>query len=396
MPKVSAVTALILLAVTGLGSQQDKEAKKLLEKVGRTYNNLKSYSFESITTIETKADRIRQKVEFRESTAVVKPDKVRVETTNMLVVSDGRTIWSYAPQLKEYTRKDVSAAKASPGSSQELSLLNLPQRPPYGQIAQGVIRARILREETLEIEGKSFDCIVVEVEYDLRLPASIKQSPKTFWIDKARNIVLRESYTMSMESSAFGPTETKRTTTFTAAKLNEPLSDSLFAFVPPEGAKEVERLSIWGGVASDRAANLKGREAFDFTLKDLDGREVNLKSLRGKVVLLSFWATWCGPCRAEMPLIEKLHREFKDRGLVVLGINSESPEIAREFFRKNKYTFTSLVDDRGEVFRSYQASSIPMVVVIGRDGKILATRVGYSPQMSEYELRDFLKKAGIN
>jgi len=143
----------------------------------------------------------------------------------------------------------------------------------------------------------------------------------------------------------------------------------------------------------DGRVNLAGTEASDFTLKDLDGKEVALKELRGTVVLLDFWASWCGPCRMELPHIEKLHREFKDKGLVVLGVNNEPPETARAFVKKKEYTFPTLVDaDRG-VANRYQVTGIPAVFVIDKDGKIVAHYVGLR---SEADLRAALRRAGLS
>jgi len=120
---------------------------------------------------------------------------------------------------------------------------------------------------------------------------------------------------------------------------------------------------------------------------------VTLSKLRGKVVLLDFWATWCGPCRIEMPRVEKLHQEFKGKGLIVLGVNlREAPERARAFMKKNGYTFGSLLDAKAEVADRYQVDGIPTLLVIDRKGQIAAHFVGVR---EEQDLRDALKKAGL-
>jgi peroxiredoxin len=92
----------------------------------------------------------------------------------------------------------------------------------------------------------------------------------------------------------------------------------------------------------------------DFTLEDLVGRKVGLRSLRGKMVFLNFWATWCVPCREEMPAMEKLHREFKSQGLEIVAVNiRESRNEARKFFAELDLTFTALLDSHGEVSEKY-------------------------------------------
>src|SRR5262249_25407970 len=141
---------------------------------------------------------------------------------------------------------------------------------------------------------------------------------------------------------------------FTIARLNEQVADTLFAFIPPADTKEVEELN--SPFRPPKRANWTGRDALAFTLKDLDGNPTDFQGLKGKVVLLDFWASWCGPCVAELPHIEQIHRDFKDKGLTVLGINDEEVQVAREFVKQKNYTFTTLFDEGKAVARQYEVS----------------------------------------
>jgi thiol-disulfide isomerase/thioredoxin len=109
-------------------------------------------------------------------------------------------------------------------------------------------------------------------------------------------------------------------------------------------------------------------------------------------VLIDFWASWCGPCRRELPEIERLYREFKSQGLVVLGINNEDRETASEFFTNSGYTFPVLMDATGDVGKAYRVEAIPTVLILGRDGRIAAHYVGVQ---SDSTLRSALADAGI-
>ena len=110
----------------------------------------------------------------------------------------------------------------------------------------------------------------------------------------------------------------------------------------------------------------------DFTLEDLEGRSVSLKDLRGKVVFLNFWATWCVPCRREMPAMEQLHREYRGRGLAILAVDfRESKAQVKSFMDELRLTFPALLDAKGEVTFDYSARALPVTYLVDRDGKIL-------------------------
>ncbi|MDD3705761.1 MAG: redoxin domain-containing protein [Clostridiaceae bacterium] len=108
---------------------------------------------------------------------------------------------------------------------------------------------------------------------------------------------------------------------------------------------------------------------YDFSLEDLNGNKVDLSSFKGKKIFLNFWATWCPPCKAEMPDIEKLYQETKDSDLVILAVNvGEDKKTAQNFMNANKYNFTVLLDVTGEVSRLYQVTGIPTSYFIDTEG----------------------------
>lgn len=116
----------------------------------------------------------------------------------------------------------------------------------------------------------------------------------------------------------------------------------------------------------------------DFALEDLSGKRISLRSLRGKVVFLNFWATWCVPCRQEMPSMEKLHRELVGQGLEVVAVNfRESKTEVSKFFDELGLTFTALLDQDGKVFEEYGAWSLPLSYFINRRGEFVGKAIGY-------------------
>ncbi len=122
-----------------------------------------------------------------------------------------------------------------------------------------------------------------------------------------------------------------------------------------------------------------GIPAPDFTLERLDGGSVRLRDLRGKVVLLNFWATWCGPCREEMPLLAEIYRTYHPRGLEVLGVNLTSQDDlaeVRRFVAAFDLPFPILLDHNGRAERSYALVGVPTTVFIDREGIIQRVVLG--------------------
>jgi peroxiredoxin len=114
-----------------------------------------------------------------------------------------------------------------------------------------------------------------------------------------------------------------------------------------------------------------------FTARTPEGQTVSLADLRGKVLLLNFWASWCLECRPEMPLFEQLHREFAAQGLSVVAINAREGTVAiRNYAKELDLKFPLLVDSNGEVGRAYGVIGLPTTFLIGRDGRAVALAVG--------------------
>ncbi|HFE66436.1 MAG TPA: TlpA family protein disulfide reductase [Chloroflexi bacterium] len=120
-----------------------------------------------------------------------------------------------------------------------------------------------------------------------------------------------------------------------------------------------------------------GLPAPAFNLKSLDGEQVALSDHLGEVVVVNFWATWCPPCRAEMPGIEQVYQAYQADGVVVLAINGqEEPALVKSFIDENGFTFPVLLDGNAEALRAYNARSFPMTVIVDRDGVVQYKQVG--------------------
>jgi thiol-disulfide isomerase/thioredoxin len=118
-------------------------------------------------------------------------------------------------------------------------------------------------------------------------------------------------------------------------------------------------------------------EAPVFRLKTLDGHEVDSGSLRGKVVVLNFWATWCGPCKEEMPALERLRRSFDPKQVVLLAVTTDLERAGiRAFVKQLDLTFPVLLDEERDASTMFMVRGLPTTVLIGRDGTLVGRAVG--------------------
>ena len=127
-------------------------------------------------------------------------------------------------------------------------------------------------------------------------------------------------------------------------------------------------------------AALAGGEAPDFTLESRAGGAVSLAGLRGQVVLVNFWATWCAPCRQEMPLLDAIYRRYEPMGFTLLGVNVEpDSRLSERFLRDTPVTFPILFDPDEQVSKLYSVAAMPSTVIVDRKGVVRYIHHGYKP-----------------
>ena len=125
----------------------------------------------------------------------------------------------------------------------------------------------------------------------------------------------------------------------------------------------------------------KSDAAQDFTLKTVSGEQITLSSLKGNVIIIDFWATWCPPCQRSIPVLAELYNKYHERGFTVLGIStSDSEDILRPFIREKNIPYPILLGSN-EVAKQYGVTGIPHMVIIDKKGRITKTQVGYYEQM---------------
>ena len=374
-------------------AQEAPDARGLLKETSEVLLHHKSYQVDQRAVIDM-GGPLPTRLEMLVKIVVSSPGKLRIESTSKLgdsvIVSDGENTWMYLGTLKQYTKTAAASTPESlvkslvPGMSSVMDQLKA--KDPY-------VSAKITGEELVEVDGQKIDCYVVEGRLDkISLPGSVEMTDgvQKVWIDKVSKLSLKQTMTATMQGGPLtDPAQMNQAVTVISQKLDTPAPDSSFTFTPPEGAKLVTEFK--GPVKAN--ADLTGQAAADFKLKSNTGKEFSLPDLKGKFVLLDFWATWCAPCRHDLPSVEKLHQEFHRKGLVVLGVNGgEDSETVNEFLLSSKLSYPILLTPDSGVMQSYRVSAFPTVVLIDADGKIVFYHVGAG---GDKALRESLAKLGL-
>ena len=376
----------------------NETAEALLARVAETYKGLNQFYFSATEQTRTHSENLDRRTESEYVVAADSSGRARMQltdqTSDSVSVFDGETSWFYVPKMRQYIerkRKPFAPAKSGRGKAQPFDIHKSASRyvQRYSGVADRLEGARITHLKSVDEPRGKVNYAVVEAEYQTPPGTSQGSVRRTFWIDQAGGIVVREVSVASMIPPTVGKrVEVTQTISFQKLIVNGPAPSGTFDFTPPKGAEMVEEF----GPTQAAVSRMVGTPAMDFTRDDLSGETFRLEELRGKVVMLNFWATWCTPCRIDLPHIEAMHREFSEKGLVVLGVNSEPGALAARFFAEHGYSFPSLVDVEDGIARGYAVKSLPTTIVISRDGDISSYLVGLHP---EERLRRELAKAGL-
>lgn len=175
---------------------------------------------------------------------------------------------------------------------------------------------------------------------------------------------------------------------FTKLSADKALDDKTFDVTLPKGMTVTDA----GGSEAPKPPVPLGKPAPDFEVTSVDGKKQKLSDLKGKVVLIDFWATWCPPCRKGLPITNKMHEQFASKGLQVMTISDEDQKKVTDFIAENKYTFPAYLDPTKKASAAYQVSAIPTLVIVDAKGNLVSYTVGLD---TEEAVLENLKRAGI-
>lgn len=382
------------------------EAKPVLERELKQVAGLTSMTGSYFSRWESQTEGSQPFInDFPVDFALSKPENFYIGARDISVYSNGKTLTLYSKSLKQYISRPAPPVWSLRDTIEELSGGQVRSIPSEHLLRPGMTIEQTLRNvRTMEktrdadYDGKQ-GTWVAGTGFDDRQEAALPYTFERFY-SSADGLVycIKQDWTRMYQDMAdrahaeqtegeANPKPAPKyltanwTTVFRERKANVEISAETFVFSPGAEDKPVDRFVFPRPNLKEQIA-LIGQAAPDIIGVDLDGKAVRLADFKGKVVLLDFWATGCGPCVQGLPHMNKLREKYKDQPFVLLGVNRDAPGSAskvKRFLSKRGFTIDQFDDSAGNVTRAYSVNGIPCVVLIDKAGIVQDVDVGYLP-----------------
>jgi peroxiredoxin len=374
------------------------DAKKVIEAVDAAYAGLKRLELAGTFSadIDAAGQTVKESKTFNAS--YVAPNKFRhLMQDDILVGSTGDKTYAYMEAKKRFAQSETPKEK--------VSLEKMPE--PIPQVIQmqnpalmfAVVKSAAAEMSTTFSDIKKVDDTKLGTEptaYQTLLMTLPNKMVVTMLFHPDTHLLRQSRTDLKPMFEARGTPGVKNATLtvdYTTAKVNDEakVTDEQFAWAPPEGATEKPE---GAEAAAGEASELEGKPAPAFALKGMDDKQVSLKDLKGKVVVIDMWATWCPPCRASLPHLDKLYEATKDKGVSIYAVNvQEDKDDVANFIKTTNLKTPVLLDADGSVSQAYRATGIPQTVVIGKDGVVRKVIVGFGGEPTAQELKQAVEAA---
>jgi thiol-disulfide isomerase/thioredoxin len=362
-------------------------AETVLKQVAARYAAIDSYQGEIQLTIKITAQGRTVSDSAHGQYRLARPNRFRLHLNlgedSLLFVCDGKKYWTYLSSTNQFTAQEAPAM-----------LDGVLENPLLREALRGAARFTVA-----PFSSDPYQALMADVQSAELLEATPADPPGTkhvvlhldqvdadLWIGEESRKVERailNPYGIIEAQKAQNPQAGDLAMVFEVlSEGSGPLKDAgpeAFAFEPPEGATQVS------GLQELFQVDLTGQSMKDFALEGLtEGTTWQLSEQKGKVIALDFWATWCPPCRAELPKLQEIYREYRDQGFLLLAVNvAEDRQTTRKFLEEMKLDVPVALDPDGQVAAAYNIQSLPTLILIGKGGQIQQVHTGYAPGMEK-------------
>ena len=265
---------------------------------------------------------------------------------------------------------------------------------PYLAIEADWSKSKEIERRPCGLSGQDHPCVILEVRLKPWSRSGSGSSVTSMLEGSARMMLdLETGLMLSLRTSEAiqGRTSYVADVAYGVTRLSHGVQADAELFKLPSGAREVKELSRWN--AAKIRKQLTGKPAPELAVTDIQGKPVALSAFKGKTILLDFWTTWCPPCRADAPALDKLYRKYGDSELMIIGVSvSEERAIVEKFLKAHPHDFPIVLTTDNELPTAYQIGVFPTYIVIERDGTVASAVEG---DQGFSELRKLLKKAGL-
>lgn len=388
-PTIAAVTVGFLLAQFSVNA--DEKGTAVLKNASDYFSKIQSFRFESEILFKGSVNGQPEEFVTDYSVTVSRPDKVAVTMNNrelaMHFYSDGTTTTRFLPDFDQYVEDPVGTSPAMALQNTSFAIVE----------PTTMIMSEMLMENPFEIiEDATYigTETIGERQVD-RIQLNYKGMKADLWIEKGetpRLVKVQPDMSGAAEQMKSQNSNITSVEIEVFANIEDWIIDGdldvLLAFDPPEDAKKVTQFNLQ---PPPPAYALLGKPAPEFELDIMDGGTLDIAAKKSdEILVLDFWATWCGPCRKAMPILEQVSNEFADQGVKLYAVNlEEEPEDIKTFLDSQELNVTVALDTDSSVAEMYMVQGIPQTVIIGKDGTVQVVHVGISPYL-ENEIRDEL------
>jgi thiol-disulfide isomerase/thioredoxin len=372
-------------------SQAEDKPDDVIRKMCDYYKGQQSFSVTSDMDIAIHAQGMNNKSHSTVSFLFDRPNRVALKgkgSPGLTVVCDGKNIYELVTALKKYTKKEAPKTLTSLAQDRLLSI-GAPGTTNFAVYFMGDEPKKLML--TGVTASKDLGTTKLDGQSARHLTFSRDDMDLEVWIaDGKEPLLLRVDFDLSKmlkKSGAFKGKDVKITAIqrFKDWKFDVKPTPKDFSFTAPKNCKEVPNLFGRGEDEEEELSPLLGKAAPPVDLERFGGKRVRLADHVGKeVVMLDMWATWCGPCRAELPHLIAVAKEFESKGVVLYAINLREPKKKiEEFLKKEKLKMTIGLDTKGKVGEAYGAHAIPLLVLVDKKGIVQSVHVGYSPDIEK-------------